>query len=427
MKHKHLTLDDRITIEVMLKSSHSFKQIAQRIGKDCTCISKEIRARRVFRRTGALGRSFCDCLNRSSCRRGVSCIDCPDPIPCHLCRVCHRYCSDYQICHCTRLDLAPYVCNGCEERCRCTLEKRIYIAREAHREYEYILRQSRSGIALSQEELSAMDSYLKPLIGNGLSLNHILVHARDKVMCCEKTVRNYIHKGVFSFRNIDLQEQVRRRPRKSRHDDFKVDRSCRIGRTYEQYKAFLEEHPDVSFVEMDTLEGTRGGPCLLTLKFTAARFILAFLRPSNDARSVREIFDELYDRLGHADFVRIFPGLLTDNGSEFSDPLALEFKDGVRRTFVFFCDPGVPSQKGSVENGNRDLRPIFPKGHSMDHLTREKVLRATNHVNSEVRFSVGQKSAYEAFAFLYGEQILKKLGAELIPHDQIVLLPSLVK
>lgn len=427
MKHKHLTLDDRITIEVMLKSHHSFKQIAQRIGKDCTCISKEIRARRVFRRTGALGHPFCDCLNRSSCRRGESCSDCPDPVPCRLCRVCHRYCSLYQSYRCSRLSLAPYVCNGCPDQYRCTLEKRVYIAREAHREYEYVLRESRRGIALSEEELTAMDTYLKPLIGNGLSLNHILVHARDKVMCCEKTVRNYIHQGVFSFRNIDLQEQVRRRPRKSRHDEFKVDRACRIGRTYEQYREFVEEHPDIALVEMDTLEGTRGGPCLLTMKFRHTRLILAFLRQANDARSVREIFDELYERLGHTDFVRLFPVLLTDNGSEFSDPLALEFKDGVRRTFVFYCDPGMPSQKGGVENGNRSLRPIFPKGQPMDHLTREKVLLATNHVNSEVRLSIGQKSAYDAFAFLYGEEVLKKLGAERIPHDQIVLLPSLVK
>lgn len=273
----------------------------------------------------------------------------------------------------------------------------------------------------------ALDEYLTPRIRKGQSLNHILVNGRDEIMCSEKTVRNYIHQGVLTVRNIDLPSQVRYRPRKSKHDHFKVDKACRIGRTYKDFLAFREQHPLLHVVQMDTLEGTIGGACLLTMVFTEPKFLLAFLRQRNTARSVLKQIDWLYATLGHEDFVRLFPILLLDNGSEFSDPTALEFKNGVQRTHVFYCDPAVPSQKGSIENGNKSYRRIFPKGRSLDGLSQDQVRLATNHINSVARFSVEQRSAYETFAFLYGEEPLKKLGAELIPPDQIVLLPALIK
>ena len=40
-----------------------------------------------------------------------------------------------------------------------------------------------------------------------------------------------------------------------------------VGRTYEDYCAFIEKHPDASIVEMDTVEGIKGGKALLTLHF----------------------------------------------------------------------------------------------------------------------------------------------------------------
>ncbi len=42
-KHKHMTLDDRIEIQECLNKGMTFKAIAQRIGKDQTTVSKEIR------------------------------------------------------------------------------------------------------------------------------------------------------------------------------------------------------------------------------------------------------------------------------------------------------------------------------------------------------------------------------------------------
>lgn len=315
-KYKHLTFDDRLTIEKLIKNGMSFKAIGRTIGKDCTTVSKEVGGRIRFRRTGGLGRPFNDCLHRADCQRGSTCRECPYTILCRQCTSCHKYCSRYEKETCPKLAIAPYVCNACTRKHLCTLGKQEYSAREAQKEYQAVLTESRCGIALSAEEVTAIDEYITPLIQKGQSLNHILANGRDMVMCSEKTVRNYIRQGVFTIRNIDLPDQVRYRPRKSKHDQFKVDKACRIGRTFVDYLAFLERHPHLHVVQMDTLEGTKGGPCLLTMVFTDPRFLLAFWRQRNTARSVLEHIDWLYDILGHDDFVRLFPVILLDYGGE---------------------------------------------------------------------------------------------------------------
>jgi len=50
-----------------------------------------------------------------------------------------------------------------------------------------------------------------------------------------------------------------------------------------------------------------------------------------------------------------------------------------------------------------------------------------NHVNSYRRKKLKDKSPYETFAFLYGEEVLKKLGAEFISPKNIVLTPELFR
>ena len=63
-KNKHLTLDDRYSIEHGLNKRLSFKAIGAEIDKDCTTVSKEIRSHIVFEKKGAPYRPFNDCLNR---------------------------------------------------------------------------------------------------------------------------------------------------------------------------------------------------------------------------------------------------------------------------------------------------------------------------------------------------------------------------
>ena len=127
----------------------------------------------------------------------------------------------------------------------------------------------------------------------------------------------------------------------------RVDKKCHIGRTYEDFEAFMKGHPDFNVVEMDSVEGTRDSTkVLLTVFFRNCSLMLAYLREANTAKSVTEAVNHLYEILGREQFCEMFQVILADRGSEFTDPLAIEFdEDGRRRTYVFYCDPQRPDQK----------------------------------------------------------------------------------
>ena len=91
---------------------------------------------------------------------------------------------------------------------------------------------------------------------------------------------------------------------------------------------------------MDTVIGVPGGKCLLTIHFVESSLMLAFLRDANTSQSVINIFNAMDKILGAELFHQLFPVILTDNGSEFSNPLSLEFNgQGIGRTRIFFCNP----------------------------------------------------------------------------------------
>ena len=63
---------------------------------------------------------------------------------------------------------------------------------------------------------------------------------------------------------------------------------------------------------------------LLTIHLPETSFMLAFLPNTNTSQSVIDVFDRLYMTLGRDLFEKLFPGILTDRGSEFSNPAALK-------------------------------------------------------------------------------------------------------
>ena len=68
--------------------------------------------------------------------------------------------------------------------------------------------------------------------------------------------------------------------------------------------------------------------------------MLAFLRDANTSQSVIDVFEWLERRLGGELFNQLFPVIVTDNGSEFSNPKKIEYRGyvvdgyGFRRTSI---------------------------------------------------------------------------------------------
>lgn len=428
-KHKHFTLSERIDIERLLNDTYSFKSIARELSRDCTSIAKEVKNHIIRKKIGSFGQAYNSCLKALDCSYSHLCdsSDCKNRF-CRFCSRCSSNCSDYLEKKCKRLLKPPYVCNGCKNRKGCRLEKLLYSASSAQREYETLRTESRTGINIIAEELHRIDTFVSPLLKQGQSIHHVCSNNKDTIMCSEKTIYNYVEYSLFSARNLDLPRKVRYRPRKKHTNSFKVDKSCRLGRTYLDFNTFLEKNPDIPVVEMDSVEGVKGGKLLLTIHFREPQFMLAFLRDANTSQSVIDIFDKLYKLLTPDVFGKLFPVILTDNGSEFSNPSAIEFdKLGNRRTQIFYCDPSAPHQKGAVENNHELIRRIVPKGISFNDFTQKDITLMMNHINSYGRKKLNDHSPHCVFDLLFGKNTLKKLGAVLIPSNKVILTPKLFR
>lgn len=267
------------------------------------------------------------------------------------------------------------------------------------------------------------------MVQKGQSVHQIYVTHQDELMCSEKTIYNYIDACLFDVRNIDLPRKVKFRQRYKK-PEFKVDKGCRIGRNYDDFNLFLDKKPDTPVVQMDSVIGIKGGKCLLTIHFVDTSLMLAFLRDANTSKSVIDVFEMLDKTLGRDLFKRLFPVILTDNGSEFSNPKAIEYGSGEftgLRTKIFYCDASSPHQKGSIEVNHELIRRVLPKGTSFNNFTQEDIVLMMNHINSYKRKKLNNRSPYETFSFYHGEEVIHKLGCRPVAASDIMLKPALLK
>ncbi len=245
------------------------------------------------------------------------------------------------------------MCNGCRDEPRCVLRKKYYQHDAAQKNYREVLVQTRTGANYSEAEIAAFDATLHELLLKGQSVHAAMTNNPGLFPMCEKTVYRYIAGGLLSSKNHHLPEKMKLKPRKGRSVEHKVDATCRIGRTYEDYQRFLAEHPGTPVVEMDTVEGVKGGKVLLTLHFMPQDFMLAFLLERKCAAAVTAVFARIrgllrkaYGEKAEEMFMRLFPVILTDNGTEFTDPAGIENDEqGRAQTSLFYCDACQSWQK----------------------------------------------------------------------------------
>lgn len=428
---KFLSYEDRLIIAKRLQENASFGAIGKELGRDRTTIAKEVKKYSYDKKSGRPGYPYNPCKFRAACKAkkicGKACTH-PSAYKCSLCSECTLHCKDFEEEICSVKTKPPYVCNGCSELPKCTLLKRIYDPADAHERAHLVISEARTGIMSNEDDIKRINRIISPLVKNGQSLHQIYLDHVDDLMCSEKTLYNYVDARLFDVRNIDLPRKVKYRPR-YKQPEFKVDRGCRIGRTYTDFQKFLEADPDTAVVQMDTVIGRVGGKCLLTIHFVETSLMLAFLRDANTSGSVIRIINALDRVLGAEAFDKLFPVILTDNGSEFSNPKEIEYRETSPycRTQVFYCDPSSPYQKGACEVNHELIRRILPKGSSFDDLTQEDIFLMMDHINSYKRKKLNDRSPYETFSFYYGEDLLKKLGCSPVASESIILKPKLLK
>lgn len=429
---KHLNGSQRCRIEFGLAIGESVRRIAKEIGVSISTVSREIMKHTSVSFKGCYGRSN-QCLRRADCKLTGVCGDCPAKgAPCTRCslRNCNRFCDRVEYIDCQqRLMRTANVCNGCPDEKKCHKRKFFYNASRAHEDYCRVLSESRQGAALEPWERDYIDGIVSPKIKAGQSIHHICVTNAAKMTRHERTIQRYVNCGIFSAKRGDLKRACRLRPRKAlaKEYQYKVETGCYVGRTYKDYGKFLSEHPGAGPVYMDLVIGRIGGVCLLTLHWLNAGFMAGILIPNKCAENVVAVFDRLYAELGPELFMRLFPVILTDRGTEFSYPSRIEkCEDGTQRTRVFFCDPMNSNQKSQIERNHELVREILPKGVSFDPLTQEQAYLALSHVNAYVRYAQGDRTPFDVFEFLYGEGTAEKLHIAKINPKEVILKPHLV-
>ena len=313
---KHLKLSERIKIENALNNNISFRSMSRDINKGVSTISREI----VNRRYKEKGNYFNGLPKK-----------------------------------CEKLQKAPFVCNGCPNAKKCRLNKFFYNAEYAHQEYERILKESREGIDQTT------------IVNNHPELN-----------VSERTLYNYQEQGYLETKNIDLPRKVRYKKRK-RNNDKKFSKQqkenqCRIGRNYQDFLLYTKENNIVYYTEMDTVEGMIGigQSCFLTLYLKQSQFLFIFKISEQTITCVNNKIYEIKTTIGNEMFHKIFPIILTDNGSEFKKPEEIENNgEHVIDSKVFYCDPQRSDQKSQIELSHEYIRRFIPKGISINNYSEK--------------------------------------------------------
>lgn len=436
-KNKHLKDDQRLALEAALRERKSLSQIKRETGIPRSTIKREIMNRRVESTKTFYGRRFNPCVHRGGCQAlGM----CGRPDCTRRCASCGLRCREgscprFEEERRPRLAASPYVCNGCPDESRCRLRKSYYLHKLAHEGYRRTLVESRQGVNATEGELRAINEILVPALNRGQSVYHAMLSAPDSFGVCGRTTYNYINGGVLSVKRHNLPMAVRYKKRKGAPVEHKVDRHCAEGRSWDIFQGFLAENPGVRVPEIDTVEGGRGDRrVLLTVMFPKLDFMAARLMPGKCAQHVIDAFNWMWHALGDATFRTLFPAVLADRGTEFSNPLAIETSpgDGSRRTRVFYTRPYTATDKSHVERNHEYIRRVVLKGESFDSLTQGQVDLMMSHVNSYARASLMRGDApcrtpYERFVFEYGEDVAGKLGIVPIPLREVTLRPELLE
>ena len=423
---KHLTLLNREDIEKLLKAGFKFYQIAENIQKDPTTISKEVKKYRTEHFPSNFNNRNNYCKNKNSCTIKNLCnSNCHSE--CRRCGKCNSICFQYELDLCVKLLKPPYVCNACNCYPQCRKIKYVYLASNAQKNYENSLISCREGINTSEEKLQKIDQLISPLIQQGQSIKLIYANHKEEIGCSIRCLYNYIDMGLFSVKNIDLPRRVKYKVRNKNNNKTKKDYSYRIGRTYDDFQKFLIDNPNINVVEMDTVEGIKGGKVLLTMIFRNFNFMIARLLPNKTSEAVKKELDNIEKIIGTELFKRVFKCILTDNGGEFQKPDELETSiDGSKRCWIFYCDANRSDQKAKVEKNHEYIRYIIPKGTSMDNYNQSDIDLMMSHINSTAREVLNFAIPFDMASIYLGMDTMKKLNFSKVHPDNIILKPYLI-
>lgn len=160
--------------------------------------------------------------------------------------------------------------------------------------------------------------------------------------------------------------------------------------------------------EGDSIIGVAKGShnTLITLVNTASQFTFVRRSENKTGQATVETLDKLEEEI--PELSKIIESLLLDNGVEFSkiEEMMKSVKGKNNKRFqVYFTHPYASYERGCNENKNRLIRRYFKKGKLIEKLSDEEILNIARKINNMPRKALGYKTPLEVF-----ESNLKKKG-----------------
>ena len=425
--YNHMNHDDRIVIEDSLNiPGITLKQISSGLGRDGKTIREEIKKHRyIFIAANRKNK----CGKQEICEKRRLCTHCVSG----LCKFCsHDNCN--QLCDeftpepaCQRLERFPFVCSCCDRLSSCKQPKYFYKAQKAQAERDLSVREWKSGPKKSVQDMKQVVEVFERGIPNGIAPD-ILIHTNDLNISTSTAYRYIHHRHMGAIMPIDLKRAVKyKKQDRSKPRVTPIDYDYLNNRRYEDFcDGLLIWNSSVNIWEMDTVLGPKGTKkCALSLLHRKSNLQLYFLLNECTMLEVQRVFDGMKTYLGSDLFRQTFEIILTDNGSEFHDPISLETdpNSGEKLCSIFFCRPRHSDQKGKCEKNHEHFREIIPKGFSMDGLTSKDMQYISGMVNNYPRKELGYKSPYQLSHSFLPKKVLALNKLTYIHPNTVKLTP----
>ena len=315
---------------------------------------------------------------------------------------------------CPKLERWPFVCSNCKSKySSCPFVKFKYDSKIAQKKADAKLINSRKGIDLNLDEFRLLDSLIKKGTDENKSIYQIKIENKDSIDKSITTLYRYINNGYLTTKRIDLpyatKYKKRKHNKKYEYSDNKIDRT---NHTYLDYLSYIHNNPQANVWQLDFLGAIKtDSKSILSFILPNVHFTLLDIINKPNSNKVVKFFDELENKIGIENFIKLIPVILTDRDPCFSDIEGICFSKitGEERCKIFFCDPYVSNQRPNVENINRQIRKFFPKGKSVDNLSKEDVkIHNITLLKTPIK-SLDGYTPEKAFKTVYGEDLYYKI------------------
>jgi len=379
---KRLNIEERMLIQACLYKDMNLTEIALRLGRNKSTISREI-------------------SNHLIIKEGF----------------CERECSHRK---------EHFLCNSCKYRRTCPHEKRYYNFEEAHQTATELKSSSRKFTRLSKNQIKIIDEVLLEQIRRlKQSLHHAYVSNPILAeICCEKTIRRLIYNGFTKVKAHELRKYAVYNHGYEKPKEFQLrDISVLIGRQFSDYLKYCSNHRRENIVQYDSVIGKITDEfAILTITFIRYEFQFGILIKKSNPTDVVNKIRKIFNRLGQEMTKQIFQINLADNGIEFSyfNNIEIDYNgEFICRTF--FTNPYKATDKPHCERYHELIRYILPKGKSLDFLTQDKVNWMFSQINSYVRKELNDQTPYDLVRRKFGKEFLDKIGIFRVEKKKVDL------